>query len=229
MNMGSGIRPVSGGRNMWRDKKGAIFDMDGTLMDSMWMWKDIDIEYLGRYGIDMPENLQREIEGMSITETAVYFKEHFGIQDSIETMQSDWNEMAIDHYRHRVRLKKGAMELLEQMKERNMKIGIATSNSVELTKECLSSNGVREMFDTIMTAREVPKGKPAPDIFLSIADEWGIAPEKLIVFEDIPNGIIAAKRAGMEVIAIADDYSLPRREEVKTLADLFIQDFTEIL
>ena len=203
--------------------------MDGTLMDSMWMWKDIDIEYLGRYGIDMPENLQREIEGMSITETAVYFKEHFGIQDSIETMQSDWNEMAIDHYRHRVRLKKGAMELLEQMKERNMKIGIATSNSVELTKECLSSNGVREMFDTIMTAREVPKGKPAPDIFLSIADEWGIAPEKLIVFEDIPNGIIAAKRAGMEVIAIADDYSLPRREEVKTLADLFIQDFTEIL
>ena len=229
MNMGSGIRPVSGGRNMWRDKKGAIFDMDGTLMDSMWMWKDIDIEYLGRYGIDMPENLQREIEGMSITETAVYFKEHFGIQDSIETMQSDWNEMAIDHYRHRVRLKKGAMELLEQMKERNRKIGIATSNSVELTKECLSSNGVREMFDTIMTAREVPKGKPAPDIFLSIADEWGIAPEKLIVFEDIPNGIIAAKRAGMEVIAIADDYSLPRREEVKTLADLFIQDFTEIL
>ena len=74
---------------MWRDKKGAIFDMDGTLMDSMWMWKDIDIEYLRRFGIEMPENLQREIEGMSITETAVYFRETFGITDSIEKMISD--------------------------------------------------------------------------------------------------------------------------------------------
>ena len=91
---------------MWRDKKGAIFDMDGTLMDSMWMWKDIDIEYLGRFGIEMPENLQREIEGMSITETAVYFRRTFGITDSIEKMQSDWNDMAIGFYRTRVTLKK---------------------------------------------------------------------------------------------------------------------------
>ena len=214
---------------MWRDKKGAIFDMDGTLMDSMWIWRDIDIEYLGRFGIAPPEDLQAKIEGLSFAETAVYFQEHFGITDSIEKIQSDWNDMAIDFYRHRIGMKKGARELLTQMKERGMKIGIATSNSVELTEECLAANGVADLFDTVRTSRDTPRGKPFPDIYLSVADEWGIAPEDLIVFEDIPNGAIAGKRAGMEVIAVADDYALPRREKLIRIADHFIEDFTQIL
>lgn len=214
---------------MWRDKKGAIFDMDGTLMDSMWIWRDIDIEYLGRFGIALPEDLQAKIEGMSFAETAVYFQEHFGITDSLEKIQSDWNDMAIDFYRHRIGMKRGARELLTQMKERGMKIGIATSNSVELTEECLAANGVADLFDTVRTSRDTPRGKPFPDIYLSVADEWGIAPEDLIVFEDIPNGAIAGKRAGMEVIAVADDYALPRREELIRIADHFIEDFTQIL
>lgn len=214
---------------MWRDKKGAIFDMDGTLMDSMWIWRDIDIEYLGRFGIALPEDLQAKIEGLSFAETAVYFQEHFGITDSLEKIQSDWNDMAIDFYRHRIGMKRGARELLTQMKERGMKIGIATSNSVELTEECLAANGVADLFDTVRTSRDTPRGKPFPDIYLSVADEWGIAPEDLIVFEDIPNGAIAGKRAGMEVIAVADDYALPRREELIRIADHFIEDFTQIL
>ena len=214
---------------MWRDKKGAIFDMDGTLMDSMWMWKDIDIAYLARHHTEMPENLQREIEGMSMPETAVYFRERFGITDSVEQMVSDWNEMAVGFYRTRVRLKKGVRELLKEMKLRGMKIGIATSNSIELTRECLETNRVRDLFDTVRTAKEVPRGKPAPDIYLSVAEEWGLDPADLIVFEDIPNGVLAARRAGMEVIAVADPYSISRREELKQIADLFIEDFTQIL
>lgn len=214
---------------MWRDKKGAIFDMDGTLMDSMWMWKDIDLEYLGRFGIEMPENLQREIEGMSMTETAVYFRQTFGITDSVEKMQNDWNEMAIEFYRSRVPLKKGVRELLGQMKERGMKIGIATSNSVELTRECLAANGVEELFDTVRTAKDVPRGKPSPDIYLSVTREWNMDPRDIIVFEDIPNGALAGKRAGMEVTAVEDEYALPRREELIRIADHYIRDFTEIL
>ena len=166
---------------------------------------------------------------MSFAETAVYFREHFGITDSLEKIQSDWNDMAIDFYRHRIGMKRGARELLTQMKERGMKIGIATSNSVELTEECLAANGVADLFDTVRTSRDTPRGKPFPDIYLSVADEWGIAPEDLIVFEDIPNGAIAGKRAGMEVIAVADDYALPRREELIRIADHFIEDFTQIL
>lgn len=214
---------------MWRDKKGAIFDMDGTLMDSMWMWKDIDIRYLQRFGIPMPHDLQEQIEGMTMSETAEYFRRRFRIPDSIQKMQSDWNEMAREFYRTRVRLKKGALELLLQMKSRGMKTGIATSNSIELTQECLSANRVTKLFDTIRTSRDIEQGKPAPDIYLSIADEWGIAPQDLIVFEDIPNGALAGKRAGMEVVAVEDDYSAPRRDELLRIADHFIRDFTQLL
>ena len=162
-------------------------------------------------------------------ETAVYFRERFGITDSVEQMVSDWNEMAVGFYRTRVRLKKGVRELLKEMKLRGMKIGIATSNSIELTRECLETNRVRDLFDTVRTAKEVPRGKPAPDIYLSVAEEWGLDPADLIVFEDIPNGVLAARRAGMEVIAVADPYSISRREELKQIADLFIEDFTQIL
>ena len=81
---------------MLKNKKAVIFDLDGTLVDSMWMWKAIDIEYLGRFGIELPATLQKDIEGKSFSETAVYFKETFKLPDSLEKIKSDWNRMAYD-------------------------------------------------------------------------------------------------------------------------------------
>jgi 16S rRNA pseudouridine516 synthase len=214
---------------MWREKKGAIFDMDGTLMDSMWMWKDIDIEYLNRFGIELPPDLQHKIEGMSLPETAVYFQKRFGIRDSVEKMESDWNQMAMEFYQTRVELKKGARELLDAMKARGMKLGIATSNSLPLTRAALCANGVEDMFDTVRSAAEVAHGKPSPDIYLSVAQEWEMRAEDLIVFEDIPMGALAGKRAGMEVVAVEDPWAASRREELKTIADYYIHDFTELI
>ena len=95
---------------MWKNKKAIIFDLDGTLVDSMWMWYDIDVEYLGRFGIEVPDRLQADIEGMSFSETAVYFKERFNIPDSLEKIKSDWNQMAWDKYTNEVPMKEGAAE-----------------------------------------------------------------------------------------------------------------------
>ena len=81
---------------MLPDKKAVIFDLDGTLVDSMWMWRDIDIEFLGSRGITFPEDLQEKIEGMSFTETAQYFKETFPLEESVEELKAIWNEMAKD-------------------------------------------------------------------------------------------------------------------------------------
>ena len=92
--------------------KAVLFDLDGTLVDSMWVWNDIDVEYLGRFGLSLPETLQKEIEGMSFTETAVYIKQKFSIPDPIEKMKEDWNAMAFDKYVNEVPLKKGVPEFL---------------------------------------------------------------------------------------------------------------------
>ena len=97
---------------MLRNIDAVIFDMDGSLVDSMWMWRSIDIEYLGRYGIPLPESLQADIEGMSFGETALYFKEHFPIPDSVEEIMQTWNRMAWDKYCYEVPLKEGIPEFL---------------------------------------------------------------------------------------------------------------------
>ena len=120
---------------MLKDIDAVLFDLDGSLVDSMGIWKEIDVAYLGRYNILLPEGLQGEIEGMSFSETACYFKEKFRIPEDVEQIKKDWNEMAWDKYTHHVPLKDGAMEFVEYCRENGIRLGIATSNS-RLLVEC---------------------------------------------------------------------------------------------
>lgn len=211
--------------NMIKDKKAAIFDLDGTLVDSMWMWRQIDIEYLGKFGLTLPCDLQSKIEGMSFTETARYMKERFQIPDSIEQMKEDWNHMAWDKYMNEVPLKPGVSEFLKECKIRDIKLGIATSNSRELVETIADVHGLHDYFSCIMTGCDVPNGKPSPDIYLAVADNLNISPKDCIVFEDIIPGIMAGKNAGMQVCAVEDLYSLSSRNEKMELADYYIEDY----
>ena len=210
-------------------KKAIIFDLDGTLIDSMWMWKAIDIEYLGRYGLPCPAELQKEIEGMSFSETAVYFKEHFRIPDSLEEIKQAWVEMSIEKYRSEVPLKPRAREFLEHITSRGIKAGIATSNGWAMVDAVLDSLDIRKYFQVIATACEVAAGKPAPDVYLYVAERLGDRPEDCAVFEDVPAGILAGKRAGMTVFAVEDEFSEEMREEKRALADDYITDYFELL
>ena len=148
-----------------------IFDLDGSMVDSMWIWRAIDIEYLGRFGIELPENLQACIEGMSFSETAAYFKERFRLPDDLETIKADWNRMAWDKYAHEVPLKEGVVELLEYCAGHGIKTGIATSNSRELVENVIRAHDLNSYFDCIITGCEVAKGKPSPDIYLAVAQK----------------------------------------------------------
>lgn len=206
-----------------------IFDLDGTLVDSMWLWKSIDLEYLARFNIELPMNLQKDIEGMSFTETAGYFKERFSIIDDIETIKADWNEMAKDYYLNRVTLKEKAFLFLEYLKSRNIKTGIATSNSKELVSMIIKRFDLEEYFDSIRTSCEVDRGKPHPDIYLKVANDLGVSPDKILVFEDVPMGIMAGKNAGMKVCAIYDEFSKAHQEEIRRMADYYILGFNDII
>lgn len=208
--------------------KAVIFDLDGTLVDSMWMWKKIDIDFLGRFKIPLPDSLQSEIEGMSFSETAVYFKERFQIPMTLQEIKDCWNQMAMYQYSHEVPLKPGVKEFLSWLKKRGISMGIATSNSRELVTAVTDALHISEYFSVITVGCQVAKGKPAPDVYLLTASLLGEKPENCLVFEDVPAGILAGKRAGMTVWAVDDMYSAALADEKRDLADAFIGSYREI-
>ena len=177
----------------------------------------------------MPEDLQSRIEGMSFSETAVYFKEHFPIPDSIDQIKEDWNCMAWDKYANEVPLKPGIPEFLERCREEGIKLGIATSNSRQLVENIAKVHNLRDYFSCIMTGCDVAHGKPSPDIYLAVAEGLDCPPSQCLVFEDIIPGIQAGKAAGMRVCAVEDAYSVNDRERKKALADYYISDYYAIL
>lgn len=214
---------------MLKDIDAVIFDLDGTLVDSMWMWESIDREYLGRFGIALPSGLEKNIEGMSFTETAIYFKERFILPDSLDQIKSDWNQMARDKYLYEVPVKEGVMQFLNYLKQQGIPVGIATSNSKELVELIITKHQMNEYFTSIRTSCEVAKGKPSPDIYLLVAQDLGAEASRCLVFEDIMVGIMAGKNANMKVCAVYDKYSENEQAEKIKLADYFVNSISELL
>lgn len=212
--------------------KAVIFDLDGTLVDSMGIWKEIDIAYLTEKGVEIPANLeafQDELEGKGFTDTALFFKERFQIEDSLEEMKAAWVQMSREKYCKEVPLKPGAREFLKELKRRGIKAGISSSNGRELILAVLKAHDIEDYFTCITTCCEVPKSKPAPDVYLQTAKGLSVLPEECLVFEDVPMGILAGKRAGMKVCAIDDAFSRKQEAKKRELADWYVQDYEEVL
>lgn len=207
-----------------------IFDMDGTLIDSMWVWEAVDLDFYKKYKLAKPpEEFYQKMEGMSYTETAQLFLDFFPtLTQSLEELKSEWTGMAFEKYTTEVTLKRGIRNFLEEQKMRGMKLGVATSNGTELVEATLEALDIRRYFDSIHTACEVEKGKPAPDIYLLVAEELGVKPERCLVFEDVPMGILAGKNAGMRTCAVDDEFSRTQDMKKRSLADYYIQDYDEL-
>lgn len=214
---------------MLQNIKAVIFDVDGTLVDSMWIWRQVDIEFLSRRGIELPEDLQKDIEGLSYTGTAEYFKERFNLPESVEEIKAEWNDMADDFYSNKIDLKEGVREILELFKEKGLKIGIATSNSRDLVNTMLLRHKIQKYFDGIRTSCEVPRSKPYPDVYLQAAKDLDVEPETCLVFEDTVAGATAAKSAGMRLVVIYDEFSAESQEHLKQISDLYVMNYQEFL
>jgi len=214
---------------MFKDIKAVIFDVDGTLVDSMWIWKEVDIEFLGKRGIPLPEKLQSEIEGMSYTETAIYFKSRFNLPESIEEIKEEWRLMAEDYYKWHIKMKPGAKEFIIKLHEKGFKLGIATSNSRELVGHMLENHGIGQYFSNIRTSCEVERGKPYPDVYLKVSEDMQIKPEHCLVFEDTVSGVMAAKSAGMRVCTVADELSKNSKDKLIEMTEGYIHSFYEVM
>lgn len=209
--------------------EGIIFDMDGTLLDSMWIWPSIDDDYLEKYKLTKPEKFHEAMEGMSYSEVAQYFLDTFPqLACTRQEVMDEWIVMAREKYRTQVTMKEGVHSFICQMRRQGKKIGIATSNARELTEDALHALEIADLFDVVRTAGEAGAGKPAPDVYLMVAEEMNISPERCLVFEDVPMGILAGKNAGMRVCAVEDAFSKPQIQKKRELADYYIQNYYDI-
>lgn len=214
---------------MFNNIKGVIFDLDGTLIDSMWVWDQIDIEYLSEKNLEVPKNLNDEIGHLSFNQVAVYFKERFKLKDSLDEIKQRWSDMAYYHYSTDIKLKEGVVEFLKFLKESNIKIGLATSNSHDLLEVVLKNNNIYDYFDAITITDEVSVGKHEPDVYLLAAKKLNLSPSECLVFEDIVQAIKGAKKAEMKVVGVADSRNLDDRDEIISLTDKFITNFNEMI
>jgi HAD superfamily hydrolase (TIGR01509 family) len=141
----------------------------------------------------------------------------------------EWLNAVRQAYTNEIQLKPGARELLTSMHERGIIMAIGTSNTRVLTELVLKSHGIYDMFKTIVSGCDTPRGKPNPDIFLLCAENMGISPTDILVIEDTLLGVKAAKNAGMSVYVVADEFSLRDKKEIISLADAYFDDLDAML
>ena len=139
--------------------KGAIFDLDGTLLDSMDVWSQVDIEFLGKREIEVPDDYSKIIAPMTFREVAEYTIERFDLDETPEDIMEEWNLMAEQKYANDVMLKPGALEVLDFLKNNNVKLGIATTNISRVFKACLERLNIYDMFEVITETDNVAGGK----------------------------------------------------------------------
>lgn len=209
--------------------RGAIFDLDGTILDSMWIWDEIDRRFLNKRGIAVPDDYLRAVNGMEFAEAADYTIARFSLPDRPQTLIDEWSQMARDAYADEIALKPYAKDFLKALHARGVKLGIATSSMPDLYVPALKRNGLLDLFSAATVTKEVPRGKSFPDVYLETARRLNLSPTDCAVFEDILVGVRSAKSAGFFAVAVYDPYSAADTPDIKRAADLYIDDFSALL
>ena len=207
--------------------KACIFDMDGTLVDSLGMWSDIDRRFFSRYEMEIPADYEKKINHMSFLEMAQFTKEEYQIPDSVETIMELWTEWSKEEYESEIQAKPGAQELLQFLKEQGIPLSLATTNRNELYEPCLRRNHLYSYFDHIMNVNEINSAKSEPKIYQLLAAKMNVKPEETLVFEDILIAVNTAHQAGFKVAAVYDKRNERDQQKIKTLSDFYFKSFLE--
>lgn len=207
------------------DFDAAIFDLDGTLLNSMDVWEQIDIRFLRKRNLPVPENYVTEICARSFIEAAQYTIDLFGLSEKTEEIIQEWNEMALYEYSHNVKLLPHTLDYLLRLKERHIKLAVATGLPGKLFKPCLINNSVWELFEAVCSTDETGRGKEYPDVFELTARKLAVSPKRCIVFDDVLPALRSAKQVGMLVCGVYDKYSAHHRTEIEHISDCYIHDF----
>ena len=199
--------------------RGAIFDLDGTLIESNGVWSSIDKRFLGRRGIAVPPDYFKAVSVKDFPAAAIYTKERFSLPETTDEIMAEWHEMAREEYANNIAAVEGAPKFLRKVRALGIKLALATASTGELYEPVLRRLGVLDLFDAFATTTEVPRGKGHPDVYLLACRRLGLSPGDCIVFEDIIEGIRGAKQGGFATAACLNSHYRRDWEEMKAEAD----------
>lgn len=199
------------------DKKFAIFDMDGTLVDSMGFWKNLASEYLRSKGVEtIPAHILEEIRPMTMRESAQLFRQEFGLTGDPE---AEMNAIMEDHYRKDIPLKSGVRGYLAALHDRGVRMCVASATAEHLMESCLDRLGVLPYFAFLLSCETVGAGKHSPAIYRESAERLGAVPSEIAVYEDALYALRTARDDGYHVVGVFDESALADWQTIESMAD----------
>lgn len=215
----------------WKHIRAAIFDLDGTLIDSMEIWREVDETFFARRGMPVPAGYQEEIAHLGFRECARFTIARYLPQEREADVIEEWRGLSLSRYNapDAARFfKPGAVGLVRVLRAAGLKLCVATASSAEFYLPVLRAGGIEGAFDAFTTVDEVGKNKSFPDVFLRSAQKLGVPPAACVVFEDNPTALRAAKGAGMYTAAVRDGQTAEVYAQMSAESDIAVCDFSEL-
>lgn len=204
---------------------GAIFDMDGTLLDSMQMWDNVGQNYLRSIGLEPREGFREILRPLSLRQAAEYMIEDYGVDRTPEQIMEEIDHGIERRYFTDLPLKPGVKELLDRFRRRGVRMCVATATDRYLVEAGLRRVGILDYFEFILTCTEVGSGKDQPEIYEAALRRLGTDKDTTYVFEDALYAIETAKRASFPVVGIYDQSAAASMERIRSLSDIFVWSF----
>ena len=207
--------------------RGIIFDFDGTLFDSMFIWDTAGETYLRSIGKEPEDDLQKVLKPMSLRQSAEYIREKYQIPLSAKDIMDGVNRTVEDFYFHTVAPKPDVIAFLEELYRRNIRMCIATATDRYQVEAALQRCGMRHYFSEIFTCTEVGSGKDRPDIFCKAMDHLQTDRSTTAVVEDAYHAAYTAKQDGFMVVCVYDSHE-SKQQELLHLADVYLSDYSDL-